>query len=106
MIARLRPLSAIFLISCLGITAAIAGEPEDARLLASQCAQCHGTNGAGMETLAGKSYGELVDELIEMKQKTTELDIMHLHARGYSDGQIDLIARYFSELPPPAGSSD
>ncbi len=102
---RIRLSSAFFLISCLSITAVVAGESEDARLLASQCAQCHGTNGTGMETLAGESYGELIDELNEMKQKT-DLDIMHLQARGYSDAQIDLIADYFSKLPRPAGSGD
>lgn len=51
-------------------TAAAHGAPPAGRLLASQCAQCHGTNGqavAGMEKLA-----------------------------GYSDAQIRLIARYFA----------
>ena len=102
---RIRLSSAFFLISCLSISAVVAGESEDARLLASQCAQCHGTNGTGMETLAGKSYGDIYSDMIGMKQKT-ELDIMHLQARGYSDAQIDLIADYFSQLPRPAGSGD
>ena len=41
------------------------------RLLASQCAQCHGTDGnavGDMEELAGESARELLEELQEMSQ--------------------------------------
>lgn len=72
------------------------------RLLASQCAQCHGTNGKAvgeMESLAGESYAELLDELREMKADLDPRDIMHRQAAGYTDDQLARIARYFASLP-------
>jgi len=80
-------------------TAAAHGAPPAGRLLASQCAQCHGTNGqavAGMEKLAGESENEIYGELIKMKANIKPDEIMHRQAAGYSDAQIRLIARYFA----------
>lgn len=79
--------------------AAAHGAPPAGRLLASQCAQCHGTNGqavAGMEKLAGESESEIYGELIKMKASIKPDEIMHRQAAGYSDAQIRLIARYFA----------
>lgn len=67
------------------------------RLLASNCFQCHGTNGHGMESLAGKSAAEISEELYEMKQKPASADIMNVHAQGYTTDQINMIADYFSK---------
>ncbi|MBL0285496.1 MAG: c-type cytochrome [Zoogloea sp.] len=80
-------------------TAAAHGAPPAGRLLASQCAQCHGTNGqavAGMEKLAGESESEIYGELIKMKANIKPDEIMHRQAAGYSDAQIRLMARYFA----------
>ncbi len=80
-------------------TAAAHGAPPAGRLLASQCAQCHGTNGqavAGMEKLAGESENEIYGELIKMKANIKPDEIMHRQAAGYSDAQIRLMARYFA----------
>lgn len=66
------------------------------RLLASNCFQCHGTNGTGgFERIAGESAKEIVEELTEMRTKTHP-GIMDTHARGYTDAQIKLIADYFA----------
>lgn len=67
------------------------------RLLASNCFQCHGTNGHGMESLAGKSASEISEELFEMQRETIGTDIMHVYAQGFTDEQIGLIADYFSK---------
>lgn len=67
------------------------------RLLASNCFQCHGTNGHGMEGLAGKSASEISEELFEMQRETIGKDIMHVYAQGFTDEQIGLIADYFSK---------
>ncbi|RLJ63528.1 c-type cytochrome [Sulfurisoma sediminicola] len=70
--------------------------PPSGRLLASNCFQCHGTNGkGGVETLAGKSASEIVKELKEMQGKATP-KMMDMHARGYTDAEIALIANYFA----------
>lgn len=70
----------------------------EGRLLASQCAQCHGTDGYSkteIDSLAGESVGEIVEEMQEMKA-SNENDIMHFQARGYTDEQIRLIANFFA----------
>jgi len=82
------------------LVAAMPASAEPGRLLASQCAQCHGTNGAGpgFDELAGKSASELFNELIEMKYRPIE-GIMDRQVRGYTDEQLRLIADYLSTLP-------
>ncbi len=70
------------------------------RLLASNCFQCHGTNGHGMENLAGKSVSDLAGDLREMAQKSPGADMMFAHARGYTAAQVELIADYFSRQQP------
>lgn len=83
-----------------GAALSVAAAPTNAepgRLLASQCAQCHGTNtaGPGFAELAGK---DLFNDLIDMKYRPIE-GIMDRQARGYSDEQLRLIADYLSTLP-------
>ena len=74
-------------------------EPPTGRLLASNCFQCHGYNGKssiGFEDLAGESSSEIYKELLEMRSKVPP-KMMDMHARGYSDAQIRLIADYLSK---------
>lgn len=67
------------------------------RLLASNCFQCHGTDGqGGFESLAGDSAAELFKEIKEEQRKN---DIMGVHARGYTDAQIQAVAQYFASIP-------
>lgn len=81
---------------------AIAGSavaaPPAGRLLASQCAQCHGSNGngPGFDKLAGMSAREMSNELLEMKYRVLPEGIMDRQAHGYTDAQIQLIANYFA----------
>ncbi|MDP1863640.1 MAG: hypothetical protein Q8K52_07030 [Thiobacillus sp.] len=70
------------------------------RLLASNCFQCHGTNGHGMASLAGKSASSIVEEMNEMRQKPSGTYMMYVHARGYTPTQIKLIADYLSKQQP------
>lgn len=86
------------------ILAATSAHAEPGRLLASQCAQCHGTNGAGpgFDEIAGKNARELYNELREMKYRPIE-GIMDRQARGYTDSQLDLISNYLSSLPGNGG---
>ncbi len=67
------------------------------RTLAANCFQCHGTDGYGMEHLAGESVSEIVEEMQEMKWDTANKDIMNVHAQAYTDEEIALIADYFSK---------
>ena len=87
----------------LGATMLVAGSAlaatEDDRLLASQCLGCHAadtTGKGGFERLNGESAAEIAEEMSEMRSKAVGGNIMHLQARGYSDAQIQSIARWFA----------
>lgn len=85
-----------------GVVVDVSGFNPDGRVLASQCAQCHGTDGysrSDIDSLAGESYGEIVEEMTEMRRSNDGNDIMELQAHGYNDVQVRLIAEYFSKLP-------
>lgn len=72
--------------------------PPPGRLLASNCYQCHGTNGSGgVETIRGESVSEIYNELKEMQRKSRP-EMMDMHARGYTDAEIRLLATYLSTL--------
>ena len=78
------------------------------QLLASQCAQCHGTYGRpvrDIESLAGKSYGSLYSDMIEMQTEGPPSEIMEHQALGYTEEQIRRIALYYSSLSESAPTS-
>ena len=78
-----------------GQTPAPASPPG--RLLASNCFQCHGTDGrGGFDKLAGKSASEIVKERKEMRAENKPGEIMNRHAAGYTDAQLKLIGDYFA----------
>ena len=68
------------------------------RLLASNCFQCHGTNGKGpgFDRIAGKSASELYEELKEFQGGKEGEGIMARHARGYTDEQLRGLAQWLS----------
>lgn len=77
-------------------------DPAVNRLLAAQCAQCHGTDGyarAGYEDLAGEEAKDLFEDLMDMKGEDKPENIMDHQALGYTDDQIRRIASYYSKLP-------
>jgi len=68
------------------------------RSLAANCFQCHGTNGyAGELKIAGQGAGGMIDKLNEYKSKDPRSNIMYVHAAGYTQEEIKLIAEYFSK---------
>lgn len=85
------------------LAAEAGGQPSvvPGRVLASQCAQCHGTDGvsvADIDSLAGEDATDMYDKLLDMKEGD-DSDMMHSQARGYTDPQLRLIAEYFATLP-------
>ena len=99
---RMRPLCAALgmVLACAASANAFAAPPAG-RLLAAQCAQCHGTGGSGrgFDELAGESAQKIYNELREMKHRTRVEGIMDRQARGYTDQQLRVIADYFASLP-------
>lgn len=73
--------------------------PNDARLLASGCFQCHGTNGQDgtFNAPAGSAKLDTLNKLNDMRKKTAGSSIMNPHARGYTPAQLDMIADYLSK---------
>ncbi len=91
------------------ITLAPVAQAEDTtvnRLLASQCAQCHGTNGhsvGDIDSLAGED--DIAGELREMSNKSNPDDIMEHQAMGYTSDQIRRIAAYYATTSENGGSN-
>ena len=70
------------------------------RLLASNCMQCHGTNGmnGSFNQLAGIPVKSMMEK---MHDQQTHSSIMGAQARGYTDDELRTIATYFASLPKP-----
>ncbi|MFP8780072.1 hypothetical protein [Hydrogenophaga sp. RWCD_12] len=74
----------------------VAAPPANAegRLLASNCFQCHGTNGTGgFESIRG---GE-AKEVMEFLTKPASKEIMAAHAQGYTTAQLQKIIAYLQQ---------
>jgi hypothetical protein len=95
--------------------------PNDGRLLASNCFQCHGVNGANskaFEGLAGEN--DVYKELLEMNQSSgtdREEELMAVHAKAFSkmggvngaNGpqiEMKLISDYFASRTSGGGGGD
>ena len=76
--------------------------PPEGRLLASNCFQCHATDGrGGFEEINGKSPTEIYSKLKEMQRTqpgTEDFNIMIPHAKGYTDAQLLKISQYLSTV--------
>lgn len=68
------------------------------RVLASNCFQCHGTNGyAGELKIGEQSASSIISDMNEMRTKNPGSNIMNVHARAYTADEIKLIANYISQ---------
>ena len=77
----------------------------DVTILAGACANCHGTDGrspGGIPSLAGRPESVLKAQMLAYKSQTYPpgTTIMNRLAKGYSDAEIDALARHFSSLSP------
>lgn len=79
-------------------TTASAQTTPAGRLLASNCFQCHGTNGkgGGFDTLAGKSANEIYKELLEFRSGKEGNGLMTKHSMGYTDAQMRALSVWLS----------
>ena len=79
-------------------SAASANDPTIDRLVASQCAQCHGTNGNAvgeMDRLDDESPKDLYEDLMSMRSEDRAENIMDHQALGYTEEQISRIASWY-----------
>ncbi|HEY9067651.1 MAG TPA: c-type cytochrome [Burkholderiaceae bacterium] len=80
------------------------------RSLAAQCAQCHGTDGRGVPGaevpgLAGLPAPYLVEQMKAFRGGTRPSTVMQQLAKGFSDVQIEQLARYFAAQSTAAAAA-
>ena len=105
----MNPGKSSLLIGLAWLACATASQAQDAQILrtrslAATCGQCHGTDGHAIEAaalpgLAGLPASYVVEQMSSFKSGTRPATVMHQIARGYSDAQIDQLARYFAAQP-------
>lgn len=72
------------------------------RVLAASCAACHGTQGNSVgitPTLAGLDKGYFATQMLAFKHGERSPTVMHHHAKGLTEDEIQSLAVYFSEQP-------
>ena len=104
---RGRSLIAAVVAAVAAVAAAAAAQPDAdtdlARDIAATCASCHGTNGVsrgGIESLAGKSKGDIAGKMQAFKSGAKPGTIMPQLAKGYTDAQIELAAGWLAAQKP------
>lgn len=78
------------------------------QVLAGSCAACHGTQGnalAGNAVLAGFNQELFITKLNDFKSGKQASTVMHHHAKGLTDLEIQSLATYFSGLTAKPASS-
>jgi cytochrome c553 len=97
----------LLLFSSFAVPAAGQSSDDAARSLAATCFTCHGTDGHSVggvpPSLAGRDRNELIQQMKDFKTGRRASTIMHQHAKGYTDAQIEQIAGYFAAVPPSSG---
>lgn len=95
-----------------GITFADDASPlaqsQHIQVLAGSCAACHGTQGnalAGNAVLAGFDQQLFITKLNDFKSGKQASTVMHHHAKGLTDTEIQLLASYFSGLSAKPATS-
>jgi cytochrome c553 len=82
---------------------ALAADDLQLQVLAASCANCHGTDGnssGAIPRIGGRPQAALARQLRAFKAGTVEgITVMTRIATGYSDEQLDALARYFAERP-------
>lgn len=78
-------------------SAPVVGGNTSGRLLASNCYQCHGTNGSGgFDNIAGENESEILAYLRKFASGAEGDGIMAAHAMGYTDAQMQAISKYLA----------
>lgn len=76
-----------------------ANPESQTRAWAASCAACHGTQGVsqgGIPSIAGVDKARLLEQLLAFKKGEKPATVMHQHARGYTDAELERLADFFS----------
>lgn len=74
-------------------------QDQAARSLAANCTSCHGPGGrssGAIPTIAGFDKAYFLEAMQGFKGGTRQATVMHQHAKGYTDPEIETLAEYFS----------
>jgi cytochrome c553 len=100
------PFQAIFLLVLWPFTGHADQAPNVAQahiqVLASSCAACHGTGGnslGDMPALAGLDASYFARQMMAFKTGERTSTVMHHHAKGLTQQEINLLAEHFSRQP-------
>ena len=97
--------ASIAALACVMSTSAAAQDVDanQARYIAANCANCHGTTGkssGAMPSLSGQSKVYLLEQMRAFRDGKRTATIMHQIAKGYTDAQVARLAAYFAAQPP------
>ncbi len=73
------------------------------RYWSGACTGCHGTKGRGdgaIPAIAGIDKTKFLRLMTQFREGSKPATIMHQHAKGLSEEQIDALGDYFSSLRP------
>lgn len=94
----------IISLAALHAPVSVFAQDPSARALAATCFTCHGTEGNSVggvpPGLAGRPSAELFQTMKDFQAGKRPATIMHQHARGYTDAQLQAIAGYFAAVKP------
>lgn len=94
------------------LLAAMAAQAAEAdshlRVLAASCAACHGSNGnsvGGTPVLAGLDAAHFKLQMKSFRSGERSSTVMHHHAKGLTEDEIEALADYFAAQPRSAPTS-
>lgn len=95
----------------LSTSATAAQSTFDISVVAASCANCHGTDGrspGGIPSIAGRPESILRSQLLAFRSDAPPAGttIMNRLAKGYTEEQIQALAKYFSEIPAQESKKD
>lgn len=90
-------------LSAIPFTSAQSNVDGFAKITGDTCFACHGPSGKGVPggsipPIAGKDAGYLTKVLKDFKSGKRASTIMQRHAKGYTDAEIEAIAKYLSQI--------
>ena len=88
-----------WIVMMLLVLPAIAGADPHIRTLAASCAACHGPDGnsaGGTPVLAGLERNHFVLQMKAFRSGERSSTVMHHHAKGLTETEIEQLADYFA----------
>ncbi len=89
-------------LAALPLAAHATQDTPQVRILAGNCANCHGTSGrsnGALPSLTGLSQAYFVEQMRQFRDGTRPATVMHQIVKGYSDEEIAQLAAFFARQP-------